>query len=367
MKNPVRLWALLLKEFKQTLRNKHLLYLLIVPPVIQLLVLGASLDPQLHHVRLAFCDESCSSAGRSLRELLSATNVFELLECSNQGAMYSLIEQKKASASILVPAVFEKSLLQHKKADVYINLDGSDAYTANVVKEYLDASVARFNQQYLSSNKPRLQAEVLYLYNRGLRASWYFIPGLLGAIITVVGVLVSSAVLLREKERGTLEQLLMTPARSWEIVLAKILPIYSLLLLDLCLGILLSMAIFSLPFRGNLILFFFGSSFYILIAIGAGLTLGTFCKTQRQAQLCSFFISIPVVQLSGSVVPAESMPRFMQMLSVADPLKYFSFFTRSILLKGAEFYILQTEFIVLFIFAIVMIALGTIRFRNQLE
>lgn len=393
-----RLFALLLKEFKQTLRNKHLLYLLIVPPVIQLLILAASLAPQLHHVRLAFCDLSHSSAGRNLKEVLAGSRVFDLLDCASPEELTKFVELKKASAGVLIPDNFERAVFQAAKSGrdardsgacaayagaaavgaapangtsagcaVDITLDGSDAYTASAVKAYIDAGISRFNSQYVCRTKPAFEPQVIYMYNRGLKASWYFIPGLLGAIITIVGVLVSSAVLLREKEQGTLEQLLMTPARSWEIVLSKILPIYVLLLADLILGLSLSMYLFALPFRGNCFLFFSGASLYILTAIGAGLILGTVCKTQRQAQLCSFFVSIPIVQLSGSVVPADGMPTLMQAFSLADPLKYFSSFTRAVLLKGCEPEFLLAELFFLSLFTFILLGIATLRFRHQSE
>lgn len=363
------LWALLVKEFRQTFRNKHLLYLLIIPPTVQLLILGGSLDPELHHLSLGICDQSQSSQSRQLTELLKGTHVFDVTAgAGTPEQLTEMIESGKISAGIVIPQNFEKDIAKNETADIQTILDGSDAYTANVARQYLKTTISKFHPDWSLQHNESLPVKPVLnvLYNPGLKASWYLVPGLMGATITLVGTLVASAVLLREKELGTLEQLLMTPAAAWEIVLAKIIPLFCLLIGDMIAGVLLSMLFFDLPVRGNIMLFLAGSSIYVFVAIGFGMLLGTMCNTHRQAQLSSFFINIPVIQLSGSVVPFESMPAFLQALSSIDPLRYFTSFARAVLLKGDGIDMLWPQLVIITCFAALILSVATMRFRQQL-
>jgi ABC-2 type transport system permease protein len=209
--------------------------------------------------------------------------------------------------------------------------------------------------------KPR----TLYLYNRGEVASWLFVPGILGAALTLTATLVASAAILRERESGTIDQLLMTPAEPWEILLAKVLPIMFCLLMDVCVAITASRLIFGLPFRGSVMVLAVGSFLYVLIGIGMGMLLGSVCRSQRQAQLTSFFINIPLILLSGTVVPRESMPDVLKTISLFDPLRYYTDITRGVILKGNGLHILWQDLVLLLVFAIIMLTVSLLRFRRQ--
>lgn len=362
-----RLWALVKKEFRQTLRNKLLLYLLLVPPTVQLLILSASLDPELHNLSLAVCDQSNSAISREYLDAFSSSSVFNpVKKFADRDEAYKMVEQGKASAALIIPDDFEQKYNQENLLESQTILDGSDAYTANVASAYLKEIAAHFNPGDNKEHKPAVDVDTKMLFNAGLKSSWFFVTGVLGAVLTVVGTLVSSAVLLREKEHGTLEQLLMAPPTAGEIILAKILPLVFLLVCDLVLALLLSKLFFGLPFLCNPIVFLFGAVAYIVSCIGFGMLLGTFCSSQRQAQLSSFFISIPLIQLSGSVVPFESMPAFLQNLSQLDPLRYFTLFVRESLLKGATMDVLLPDVAFLIASAALLLSISAWRFRRQL-
>lgn len=363
-----RLWALVKKEFRQTLRNKLLLYLLLVPPTVQLLILSASLDPELHNLSLAVCDQSNSAISREYVDAFSSSSVFNPVKrFSDRDETYKMVEQGKASAALIIPSDFEEKYNKENVLESQTILDGSDAYTANVASAYLKEIGAHFSPAGENKErKPAVDVDTKMLFNSGLKSSWFFVTGVLGAVLTVVGTLVSSAVLLREKEHGTLEQLLMAPPTAGEIILAKILPLVFLLVCDLVLALLLSRLFFGLPFLCNPLVFLFGAAAYIVSCIGFGMLLGTFCSSQRQAQLSSFFISIPLIQLSGSVVPFESMPPFLQNLSQLDPLRYFTLFVRESLLKGASMEVLLPNVIFLMGSAALLLSISAWRFRRQL-
>lgn len=363
-----RLWSLIKKEFRQTMRNHLLLYLLIVPPTVQLIILAAALDPQLHKVSMSFCDQSKSALSRSFQDMFNASKVFRPLVVSDDPeTSYRLLEHSDVSVAVVIPPDFEEKYEKERKISFQTLVDGTDAYTATVACTYLKQMAAHFEPDELAGSKVALAlVETRMLYNPGLKSSWFIATGVLGALLTVVGTLVSSAVLLREKELGTLEQLLMSPASAAEIIIAKILPLLVLLMADLVAAVFLAKLIFALPLSGNLFVFLLGSLAYILSCIGFGMLLGTFCSSQRQAQLCSFFISIPLIQLSGSVVPFESMPEFLQMLSRLDPLRYFTLFVRASLLKGADFGVLLPQLSVLVFSAVLLLTISAVRFRRQL-
>ena len=234
----------------------------------------------------------------------------------------------------------------------------------------LEPSLANLSRSSTDDLHPRSQAliepRIDILYNPGQISSWFFIPGVLGACLTLTGTLVASATVLRERESGTMEQLLMTPASPWEILLAKIIPLVVFLLGDVCLAIAAARIIFGLPFRGSLVLFLVASALYAFVGIGMGMMLGSVCRSQRQAQLASFFINIPLILLSGTVVPLDTMPWLLQTLSLADPLRYYTLIARGVILKGATLAMLWQPLALLALSAIVVLTVSANRFCRQL-
>jgi ABC-2 type transport system permease protein len=187
----------------------------------------------------------------------------------------------------------------------------------------------------------------------------------LGAVLTLTSTLVASAAILRERESGTIDQLMMTPAETWEILVAKVIPLMIFMLADVALAIIVSRVAFGMPFRGSILAFALGSAFYLLTGIGMGMLLGSLCRSQRQAQLSSFFINIPVILLSGTVVPRDSMPQAMRFLSSIDPLRYYADVARGVILKGNGMDILWFDVVLLLFFAMMTLALSLLRFRRQ--
>jgi ABC-2 type transport system permease protein len=268
-------------------------------------------------------------------------------------------------AGIIIPADFSQQLLRTHKAEFQVILNGVDAFTAKLARGYFQLLAAHaIPGQNVAGI---VQSQVCIAFNSGLISAWYFVPGVLGAVITLSGTLVSSAAMLRERESGTLEQLIMLPVSSAEIVVAKALPIFALLFLDLCIAIGLTTWLFALPFRGNVLLFLFCSALYILICVGTGTLMATFCNSQRQAQLLSFFINIPVILLSGSLVPLETMPSILQTISLADALRYYQTLSRGIILKGLGPIEQSTEILCLLGFCLLLLLANLVRFRRQLS
>jgi ABC-2 type transport system permease protein len=356
--------ALIEKEFVLILRNKHLLFLLIFPTTIQLVILGFALNPGLRHESIVVVDGSRTAASRSLVAALENTGMFTAKYVDTAFVDFSRIFDSGAAKAILnIPRTFPLDLDRLHKAEVQYVLDGTDAYTASLARGYLTETTLHAGRgvEPLGSVQP----VVHMMFNPGLISAWYFIPGLLGALLTLSATLVSSAVMLRERDTGTLESLLMLPVTSGEMFVAKVLPIFTLLFLDLLIAFSISILVFSLPVRGSVVLFFGVSAVFIITMVGVGVLLGSVSKNQKQAKLLSFFINIPIVLLSGIVVPFTTMPQTLQTISWLDPLRFYRACAGGILLKGSTVTDLWPEITALFVSCLIIVTVNIWRLRTQ--
>lgn len=377
------LYSLILKETREIMRNPYLLFLILVPPTVQLLILGGALDPQVRHLSLATVDHAQTTQSRALVSSLTKDEVFpKNVYLQNEDQLLLQLEKGDLDVGLVIPKDYSQDLNSKKTADVQILVDGADAYTAGIARADILKAIHDFQPEGLPAPHLLLPSaartdkitdasmiinpKVDILYNPDQESSWYFIPGILGACLTLTGTLVAAATVLRERERGTMEQLLMTPAASWEILLAKIVPLVVFLMGDVLLAILAAQMIFHMPFRGSLFLFLLASALYAFVGIGLGMLLGSVCRSQRQAQLASFFINIPLILLSGTVVPLDTMPSIMQAISVFDPLRYYTLIARGVILKGATLAMLWQQLALLALSAVLILFVSANRFRRQL-
>jgi ABC-2 type transport system permease protein len=364
-----RFWTLAIKEFRQILRSRETLVLLIIPPTVQMLLYGFALNPDVHYLKLGVVDYANSYESRELVSVLTVNKVFTLEKyLFNDQDLGEEVRQGKITAGLIIPPDFKRKLSEDKSGEVQILIDAVDANTAGIAQGYLNQMINQFSRR-LSSNQapPLINPQTTFLYNPGLRSSWFFIPGVLGLVLTLISSLVSSVTVVREKDTGTLEQLLMTPAEAWEILLAKIVPLFVLLMGDVILALSIGRLVFGVPFRGNALLFLSLSGLYLFVGIGIGIMLATVCRTQQQVVLTSFFVNLPLIQLSGAISPIESMPEFFKYLSLLDPLRHYIEIVRGILLKGVGLEVLWWNAIALFIFATLLLSISINQFRRQLS
>jgi len=368
-----RLFALLRKEVRQILRDKQLLFLLVFPPTFQLLLYGFALDPDVKNLQIAIADLSATPISRELTSAVVENHVFDVNKTDGtMPAVIKAVRSGKVDAALIIPPEFNRQVKRRDPADVQIILDGVDANTSGIASGYLTQMISLFGNT-LKDTTPKtpkigtIQTDITYLYNQGLISAWFFVPGVMGLVLNLTGSLVSTATLIREKDSGTLEQLMMTPASGIEILVAKIIPLFVLLMGNVILALAVGAFVFHVPFRGNPFLYFFVSSLYIFVAISIGIVLASISRNQRQAILTSFFINLPVIQLSGAVSPIQSMPPFFQYLSLADPLRYYIVCIRAILLKGVGLDVLWPNVLALMIFATVLLTFSARRFRSQLN
>lgn len=364
-----RFWALVLKEVNQILRNKQLIVLLTFPPTVQLLIYGFALNPDVHYLKLGIVDYANTYESRELVSALTENRIFVAERyMPNDRELGKQVQEGKLTAGLVIPPDFKRDVSQNKTAEVQVLIDGVDANTAGIANGYINQMVSQYSRK-LGQNKASavVTSQTTFLYNPGLASSWFFVPGVMGLVVTLISSLVSSVTVVREKDTGTLEQLLMTPAEAWEILLAKIVPLFVLLMGDVILALSVGRLVFGVPFWGNFPLFLALSGLYVFVGIGVGIMLATVCRTQQQVVLTSFFVNLPLIQLSGAIAPIESMPAFLKYLSLLNPLRHYVAIIRGMLLKGVGLEVLWPNAIALLFFATILLSISINKFRSQLS
>ncbi|MBL0186372.1 MAG: ABC transporter permease [Candidatus Obscuribacter sp.] len=367
--------ALMRKELQQIFRDKQLMFLLFFMPILQIFIYGFALSPEVEHLRLGVIDQSNGIISRDLTADLLVNGVFDLSPSGGtEAALSRRVQDGKLDAGVVIPPDMERLVKANRTARVQVLLDGVDANTAGIANGYINQIVNSANRQLaVSANRSGqvpvqvVSPQISFAYNPGLISSWFFVPGVIALVLNLVSTLVSSAALVREKDSGTLEQLLMTPVNSHQILLAKVVPLSMLLMLTVFVALGVATLVFHVPFRGNFFLFLFVSFMAILVGISIGIALAAYSQNQRQSLLTSFFINLPVIQLSGAIAPLESMPEFFQWLSILDPLRYYVTCVRCIVLKGVGLEEIWPNVLALAAYAFVLLALSSSRFRKQLK
>ena len=365
---PSSFLALVMKEIQQILQNKEIVVLLTIAPILQIMLYGFALNPDINKIDLGIVDYAHGSESRELVSALTENQVFVAKQFSlSQEELGQQVRKGNVTIGLVIPPDFKRQLTQNKSADLQLLVDGVDANTAGIASGYMLRMLQQHGRQLLPNSTPPLVRPVhTFLYNPGLISSWFFVPGVIGISITLVSSLVSALTVIREKDTGTLEQLLMTPAATWEILVAKIVPLFVLLMGTVLLALGVARLVFGVPIKGNFPLLLLLSGLYLFVGIGIGIMLATIAQNQQQVVLTAFFINIPLIQLSGSIAPIDSMPTFFRYLSWLNPLRHFVQILRSILLKGVGLEMLWPHVLALVMFAAVFLSISISQFRKQL-
>lgn len=370
-----RLLPLLIKEATELLRNRQLVIFLTIAPIISMVIFGYVLNSSISHLRLGILNQNQVSLSRELVDAFTANQVFLADRYPlSQSDLTQQVAHGQVDAGLMIPASFSRDLLQTGKAEVAIVVDGINAYSSGLVKGYVAQIVAQFNLNWLTQNLPiaaalaiPMRADVTFRYNPGTLDSWFFVPGVIGAIITLSAILAASVEAVREKDQGTLEQLLMTPVASTAILISKIFPISGLLTVTLLLCFLVAYIVFRLPFQGNLLLLLIFSMLYLQIGVAIGLAISTFSKNKLQTILMGIFLNIPIILLGGAVTSVGSMPVIFQGIAQINPLYHYLIILRGILLKGTGLGVWWQHAIAMILFAIVTLLVSANRYRRQLS
>lgn len=378
-----RLFALMRKEFIHIARDKRMVMALTAQPVLQMLLLGFALSANVTDVSLGVVDESRTPESRSLVATLTESKSFKLTAAylSAEQLAHSL-SRGDIDAGIVIPREFARDLYRGRVAHVQFLLNAINANTAAISQTYAENVIQSYNEnlarerlharvQTIAASDPvqrgRITLQPAFLYNPGLDGSWFIVTGVFGLVLVLNGTLLSSTLMIKEREAGTIEQLLMLPANTVEIILAKIIPLFVLMFLMVVMVLVMLKAVFRVPFYGSTFLVVLGASFCLLAGIGVGTVVATFSKSAKQALLTSFFINPALATLSGVLTPVEAMPRWLQPFTALNPLTHFVEITRGSLLKGSGFLDLWPNFLGLSLLTLVVISLSVWRFRNQLN
>jgi drug efflux transport system permease protein len=386
------LWALALKELRQIRRDRRLVLSLVVPPTLQILLFGLVLDPQVRNLRLGVVDQSRTAESRELVSVFAQSQSFRVSgDYATPDDLDRALRQGRLDAGIVIPWDFARRQARGGGASVQLLIDAVNANTAQLAQGYAEGALAWLNQYGTGhqaaavstrrataataesdlpparpADTPALTLRTALLYNPGLVTAWFIVTGTMGTLIILNGSLVSAATMVREKETGTIEQLLMTPTSALEVVTAKMVPVFVLLMGMVVLVLTLARLVFGVPFRGSVWLVVMASALCVLTGISIGTLISTFARSATQAQLMSFFVNPPLAVLSGALTPIDAMPKWVQPLTLLNPIRHFAEISRGVLVKGVGLEVVYPQVLSLLAFTVVLVGISVWRFRRQL-
>jgi drug efflux transport system permease protein len=374
-----RIKQMLIKEFIQVFRDKRMRYILFGPVLIQMIVFGYAANYEIRHVPTAVLDLDRSQESRHFISRIASTPYFDVQgRLNRQEEVRDAINRGKATVAIRIDAGFAESLRKGETAPVQLIVDSTNSNTALLAVSYINQIARRFANDYeqdrirraapqLAQFVPRVELEQRPLFNTDLQSRWFFVPGVIGSLIMVEVITLTAFAVVREREIGTLEQIMVTPIRPVEFILGKTIPFFLIGLADVALIATLGTLWFRVPFRGQVSVLFAGSLFFLLCMLGVGLFISTVSSTQQQAMVTAFFFIMPGIVFSGFGFPISTMPLWLQGATYADPLRYFLVVLRGTYLKGVGFDILWPQMAGMAVLGIAMLTLSVFRFRKALD
>ena len=374
-----RMRQMIIKEFIQVLRDKRTRFILIGPPIVQMLVFGYAATFEIRHVTTVIVDYDHSQKSRDLVSRFTSSLYFDVVaQPENSRDLSSAIEQGKATIGIQINAGFAQALENGQSAPMQVIVDATNSNSALVAAGYITQIAAGFAQEYqqtrvdltapqLRGTIPMVQLDYRPWYNPDLRSRWFFIPGIIGSLTLVLVITLTAFGVVREREIGTLEQIMVTPIRPAEFILSKTLPFFLIGLFDVSLIAVVGSSWFQVPFRGHLSVLFTGAVLFLLCMLGAGLLISTVSATQQQAMVTAFFFIMPAIVFSGFGFPISTMPQWLQYMTYASPLRYFLIVLRGTYLKGVGMDILWPQMAAMAGLGMALLLLAILRFRKSLD
>lgn len=380
-----RIRQIVVKELRQTLREPRMRAILIGPPILQMIIFGYAVNLDVEHVRLAWMDPDRSSHSRELRHRFAASPYFQLVaEPSSDSEAERLLDRGDAQAVVRLLPGFGENLARGRQQDVQILLDGANSNSAGIIASYASGVLATYNRDLLRDlqtrklvprtqlgpvrlSLPSVRPETRIWFNPELKSRAYFVPGTIANILLLVTLMLTALSVVREKEIGTMEQIMVTPIRPIELMLGKTIPFALVGMLDMALVTTLALVLFDVPFRGSLAVLSVATFLFLLTTLGAGLLLSTLSSTQQQAMIGSFFFFMPAFMLSGFTFPIRNMPEIVQWMTLLNPMRYFMEIVRGVFLKGIGFAVLWPHLLMLGLFGVFIIWLSALRFQKRLD
>jgi ABC-2 type transport system permease protein len=363
------------KEFRQIFRDKGMLPIIFILPLIQLLILSNAASFEIQNIKFSYIDHDLSTASRELISKFQASNSFKIInhfsskEEANQ-------EMQKGTVDVIleIPIHFERNLITNRTTTLSISINAIDGASAGIQNVYISQIIAAYNQkiqsQLLHYNDGTIVAPQnvvtipSFWYNNTLNYKTYMVPGILVLLVTMITLFLSAMNIVREKEIGTLEQINVTPIRKHQFIIGKLFPFWILGIVILSIGLLIAKFVFNVPMLGSLGLIYAFTSVYLLLILGFGLFISNHTDTQQQAMFISWFFMVIFILMSGLFTPIESMPHWAQNITLFNPIRYFVEIIRMVMLKGATFSDITTQFLVIIVYAVILNALAVISYKK---
>ena len=374
-----RIWHMILKEFLQLRRDKHARFWLIVPTIAQVLVFGYAATFDVNRVRIAVIDFDHSQESRDLISRFTFTGKFEVAKIlGNENELKSLIGRGDIPMAIKIEPGFAELMRKGQTAHVQVIVDGTNSNTAMIALGYVNQIAEQFSQDYsrnrlgrlmpvMASSVPQIKLEQRPWYNPDLNSKWFFVPGLIGSITLLLVVNLTAFAIVREREIGTLEQIMVTPIRPFEMILGKTVPFFLIGLGNVALVAAVAILWFQVPFRGNVLVLLLGVVLFLMSTLGVGLLISTLSSTQQQAFASGFFFLNPAFTLSGFAFPITSMPKAIRIITYVDPLRYFLVILRGTFLKGVGLTVLWPQMLGLTALTFILLMISVARFRKSID
>ncbi len=382
-----RIRVLIRKEFYQTFRDPRTRVILFLPPLIQLIVFGFAVNLDVENARTGWMDMDQTPESRDLLAAFQGSRYFRITATPRNGReIQELMDHGRVEAVIRIMPGFSRDIKRGDTALVQVLVDGTNSNTAAIVSSYAVQIVTAYGNKASEAGEklnlpspsgitgipppaviPVLTAQSRVWFNPSLKSRVYFVPGVITIVIGLVTMMLTAMSIVREREIGTMEQLMVTPIRSFELILGKLLPFAIVGIIDAAIVVVAALLIFGIPLRGSILLLFGCTVLFLLSTLGVGLFISTISRTQQQAMMSSFFFFIPAMLLSGFAFPIRSMPETVQYLTYLNPLRYFMQIVRNVFLKGVGMESLWPEATALAVFGTAILGLSVLRFQKKLD
>ena len=380
-----RILYIVRKEVRQALREPRMRAMLFVPPIIQLLVFGYAVNLDVENAAMAWVDQDRTPQSRELLSKFEGSSRFNVVDTpSSEAEVTSLLDSGKVDVVLRVLPGFGRDVLRGKTTSVQVLVNGSNSNTASLVGSYATSVVGGYARDVMNEQArqklvartaggpihpaiPSVNLRSRVWFNPDLKSRNYFVPGVVVNIIALVTLMLTAMAIVREKEIGTMEQLMVTPIRPIELMIGKTLPFAVVGLIDMVLVVVVARLLFRVPFRGSGLLLLLASVCFLLTSLGAGLFISTISRTQQQAMMTTFLFFQPCFLLSGFSFPVRNMPEPVQYLTLLNPVRYFMEIVRGIFLKGSGISVLWPQMLSLTVIGVVVMGLSAARFHMRLE
>lgn len=357
------------KEFLHIIHDPRTLAIIFLMPVVQLIMFGYALNLEIQKVDIAIADQAQSALSRQLIQQFKGSRFFRPFALEGPvSRAEDQFRQRRAKAILMIPFDLDRKLETGRPVQLQFLIDASDPNSATLIRNYCSQVVRRFNLEQGMNLVLPFEVRSTILFNPDMKSAYFFVPGLMALLLVMISALLTSIAITREKETGTLEQILVSPVRPWEIIIGKVLPYVLLAFMDAALILFIGVTLFQVPFQGNLLLLVALTLLYILTALSLGLMISTVARTQQVAMMIALVATLlPTIILSGFIFPIASMPKILQAVSYIIPARFYLLIVRGIILKGSVFSQLLEPVLFLALMSLILLTVSIRKFSMNLE